>query len=235
MGTIWLIRHGQASFGASDYDRLSETGVLQSMILGQFLFKSQVDYRKVFSGSMNRQMDTAKIAMAAAADWSEDTEPVIDERFNEYDFIPIIHSQLPDLLEDDPALAEDFQDIFSNNHRFQKIFGRIMKRWISGTNDKPGVESYREYSLRVSKGIENLAENGDSGKPIAVFTSGGVISIAMQVALGLSDHEAMRLGWYIRNASVSVFRYSKARFDLVSFNSTAHLELESDEGLLTFR
>ncbi|HCT4576619.1 TPA: histidine phosphatase family protein, partial [Pseudomonas aeruginosa] len=37
MGSIYLIRHGQASFGADDYDVLSPTGIRQAEILGDHL------------------------------------------------------------------------------------------------------------------------------------------------------------------------------------------------------
>ena len=37
MGTLYLVRHGQASFGAEDYDQLSELGRRQSVRLGQYL------------------------------------------------------------------------------------------------------------------------------------------------------------------------------------------------------
>ena len=35
--TLLLVRHGQASFGAADYDQLSDRGVEQSRRLGQWL------------------------------------------------------------------------------------------------------------------------------------------------------------------------------------------------------
>jgi broad specificity phosphatase PhoE len=37
MGTLYLVRHGQASFGADDYDQLSELGRRQSVRLGEYL------------------------------------------------------------------------------------------------------------------------------------------------------------------------------------------------------
>jgi broad specificity phosphatase PhoE len=37
MGTLYLVRHGQASFGADDYDQLSALGRRQSVRLGEYL------------------------------------------------------------------------------------------------------------------------------------------------------------------------------------------------------
>ena len=36
MGTLYLVRHGQASFGAADYDNLSELGHRQAVRLGEY-------------------------------------------------------------------------------------------------------------------------------------------------------------------------------------------------------
>ncbi|MDP1886245.1 histidine phosphatase family protein, partial [Polaromonas sp.] len=36
MGTLYLVRHGQASFGAENYDVLSSMGHRQSVRLGEY-------------------------------------------------------------------------------------------------------------------------------------------------------------------------------------------------------
>ena len=59
MGLVLLVRHGQASFGADDYDVLSETGVEQSRFLGRALAAQGVAPRAVVHGAMRRQRDTA--------------------------------------------------------------------------------------------------------------------------------------------------------------------------------
>jgi len=37
MSEIFFVRHGQASFGSDDYDRLSPLGVRQAKILARYL------------------------------------------------------------------------------------------------------------------------------------------------------------------------------------------------------
>ena len=47
MTTIYLVRHGQASFGKSNYDELSENGEAQAKLLGQYfkhLFRQQTKF-----------------------------------------------------------------------------------------------------------------------------------------------------------------------------------------------
>ncbi|MBW2168527.1 MAG: histidine phosphatase family protein, partial [Deltaproteobacteria bacterium] len=88
---------------------------------------------------------------------------------------------------------------------------------------------------RVRAGVIKIMEENRQKRRIAVFTSGGPVSAVMQMALGLSDEETIRLSWQIRNTSVSTFKYRDNQFSLFSFNSVAHLEYHNDEGLITYR
>lgn len=63
MGSIYLIRHGQASFGADDYDVLSPTGIRQAEILGDHLLNLGVRFDRVLSGGLRRQQHTARAAL----------------------------------------------------------------------------------------------------------------------------------------------------------------------------
>ncbi len=232
MTIIWVVRHGQASFGNADYDVLSETGKVQSEITGRFFKNTGVDFDFLYSGNMKRQIDTAKYTVKTLGC---EIEPIVNSSFDEYDFSSIIKSQLPGIIDVEPSTADEVRDIFKDNISFQRVFGKIMKRWISGKYDEEGVETYIEYKKRVKGGLFKISEENDKESTIALFTSGGVISIAMQLALNLSDHEAMRLGWQIRNASISKFKISNGRLNLLMFNQMAHIECEAMPELLTYR
>lgn len=235
MTTMVIIRHGQASFGESDYDKLSETGIEQSRILGRYLNATGTVFQKVVSGTMKRQTDTAERALEAMAAGGQSLCPELDPAFNEYDYKSIIEALLPGLLADEPEMHGVLPHIFTDNRQFQTMFGRIMDRWVSGHYPTPGVEDFTAYVRRVTRGLDRLAETADDRLPVAVFTSGGVISVAMQLALGLSDPEAMRLAWWVKNTSVTTIRHAKGRFNLLNFNVLSHLELENRPELLTFR
>ncbi|MFA6011245.1 MAG: histidine phosphatase family protein [Desulfobacteraceae bacterium] len=234
MSTLWIIRHGQASFGDSNYDKLSELGQTQSRILGKYLRKTGVVFDKVYTGDMSRQTETAMIALAEMDENAKPAETLTDPAFNEYDHRSIITALLPGLMEDEPAMNDILPNIFKDNREFQKMFGKIMDRWVSGQYETPGAESFKEYVGRVEQGLERAAEKGD-GSQIGIFTSGGVVSVAMKTALGLSDEEAMRLGWWVKNTAITVLDRRKGRFNLMSFNNLAHLELENGAELLTYR
>lgn len=232
MSIIWLIRHGQASFGTSDYDRLSEIGIRQSEITGGFFKHTGVNFDSLYSGKMKRQIDTAKYALSTM---ESEKEAIVKASFDEYDFKSIIDSQLPGLIENDPSVSDDLQNIFNDNKSFQRVFSKIMERWISGKYDVENVERYLDYKLRVKTGLFQIAEENHARSTIAVFTSAGVASLVMQLALNLSDHEAMELGWQIMNGSVSKFKYSNGRLSLLIFNQLLHLEYEAIPELLTYR
>ncbi|MEE4145927.1 MAG: histidine phosphatase family protein, partial [Halieaceae bacterium] len=59
MATIYLFRHGQASFGSDDYDKLSPLGERQATLLGQYLRASGIVLDAAYSGDLLRQRDTA--------------------------------------------------------------------------------------------------------------------------------------------------------------------------------
>ena len=60
MGVLYLVRHGQASFGTDDYDRLSDAGHQQARITGAHLASLGVRPTRVIHGSMLRQQQTAQ-------------------------------------------------------------------------------------------------------------------------------------------------------------------------------
>src|SRR5689334_20040975 len=99
MGLVLLVRHGQASFGADDYDVLSETGVVQSRRLGEWLGETGLEPAAVLHGAMRRQRDTAT-AMVEAAGWP--VVPELDEGWNEFDHIGVISRRGPDQLDQRP-------------------------------------------------------------------------------------------------------------------------------------
>lgn len=58
MGTLYLVRHGQASFGADDYDVLSAMGRQQSVRLGEYFQHKGVIFDAALTGTLNRQIQT---------------------------------------------------------------------------------------------------------------------------------------------------------------------------------
>jgi broad specificity phosphatase PhoE len=232
MSVLYVIRHGQASFGQGDYDRLSDMGREQSRILGSYLKEQGIAFDAAYCGTMRRQSGTAELVLGQL-----DSAPglTVLPQINEYDSESIMLALMPSLLEDEPHLTDLVSKLRSDRRAFQKLYEGTMLRWISGRYDGGGFESWQDFHKRVARGIAQVrAENG-RGRTAALFTSGGPISGVMRMALGLSDEMALRLTWIIRNASLSSFLYNDEMLTLSQFNRTGHLERTGDPGLITYR
>lgn len=235
MSEIYLIRHAQASFGNDNYDQLSVLGIKQAEILGNYFIRAGLKFHAVYCGSMVRQIDTAKLSISALWGAELKSDLRIADEFSEYDFQSVIKSLVPHMTREDSSISEALPNIYTNRKAFQRVFEQCVLRWISGRYDLPGIETWQAFTQRVRKGVNRVMEENGPKKKIALFTSGGAVSAVMQMALGLSDENTIRLSWQIRNTSVSILKYSDKRLGLSSFNSVAHLEIRNEAELLTYR
>jgi broad specificity phosphatase PhoE len=236
MSSIYMIRHGQASFGERNYDRLSERGVLQSRLLARYWAKIGFRCDAAYAGRMVRQQDTAReILDLYTKDGLPFPELIVDEAFNEYNSASIILSHVQDLAGEDPALERDLKRIYTDKRAFQRVFERIMMKWIAGKDRRNGLDTWEEFRNRVWGGLRRIMAIHGKGRTVVVFTSGGPISAALQLALGISDEQTLRIAWQIVNASITKFLYNAERISLAGFNETAHLDLERDRSLVTYR
>ena len=83
MSTLWVVRHGQASFFEDDYDRLSALGEEQARRLGALWAKRELKFDQVYCGPRVRHVETARLAgeqlSAAGIPWPEShTSPDFD-------------------------------------------------------------------------------------------------------------------------------------------------------------
>ena len=236
MGSIYLIRHGQASFGADDYDVLSPTGIRQAEILGQHLAGLGIGFDRCLSGDLRRQQHTANSALEQYAAAGLPVPPLeIDCAFNEFDADAVIRALLPAMLDDEPEALDILRNAAQNRAEFQRIFALIIERWLSGTYDTPGLESWLGFVERVQGGLQRILECADSHQKIAVFTSGGTITALLHLITQIPARQAFELNWQIVNTSLNHLKFRGREVALASFNSHAHLQLLKTPDLITFR
>ncbi|HSX69637.1 MAG TPA: histidine phosphatase family protein [Pseudomonas sp.] len=236
MGSIYLIRHGQASFGADDYDVLSPLGVRQAEVLGEHLAELGIVFDRCLSGSLRRQQHTASAALQrCVAAGLNAPELEIDPAFNEFDAEAVIRNLLPAMLPEEPDALEILRHPKENRAAFQHLFARIIRRWVSGQYDEPGHASWQGFVDTVHGGLQRLLAHAERGHNIAVFTSGGTITALLHALTGVPAEKAFELNWQIVNTSLSrlIFRGDEAT--LASFNSRVHLELLKTPELITYR
>ncbi len=236
MSRILLVRHGQASWGAADYDVLSETGERQSEVVGAALAARGVRPALVVRGAMRRHRQTAEGAVRGAG-W--DVETVQDEGWNEFD-----HEQMLSLH---PAGPGNTTGEGLEREAFQKWFEEATLRWTGGEFAHQYDESFVAFGARVEAALRRTAErlealaaqgSGDGEGPddsgtAVVFTSGGPAAWVATALLGGDASVWMRLNPVTVNASVTKLVVGRRGTTLVTFNDHSHLEV--DPSLLTYR
>jgi broad specificity phosphatase PhoE len=225
--TVLLIRHGQASFGAADYDVLSATGERQAQIVAAALARRGYHPSRVITGSMRRQIDTA-----AAFDGPA---PEVDRRWDEYDANDVLthHSSSPARL-DGPAADEDGEGEPLTSKRFQAILEPALEAWIALAEETPARQSWPRFSGAGSAALAELAGELGRGETAVVVSSGGTIAALAGGLLGAPALAFPALNRVMVNASVTKVAIGAGGLNLVGFNDHSHLE-EVDRSLVTYR
>lgn len=237
MAYIHLIRHGQASFGGDNYDRLSKLGERQAAVTGLHLKQLGQKFAAVYSGDMVRQADTADIAVRAHGAMPARQ---VESAFNEYDANGLFKCYLPAALKADTELAAMLQAdrtlLFKDKRTFQRAFEQMIACWLRGEVSEHGqMEPWKDFVARVEAGLARLRERHSKEEHVAVFTSGGAISVAVRAALKLSDDMAIRVNWGIANASITRVLARRSGYYLQELNNITHLQLAADPTLITYR
>lgn len=235
MGQIYLVRHGQASFGAADYDQLSELGMAQSRALGAWFNDLRQPFSLVVTGDMKRQRQTAEACMAMlpvhlqpSQQWQADVD------FNEYDHHEVLVRQRPDFA-DSAAVTRFLADSAHPRAAFQEVFAAAMARWMSGEYDTEYRETWPQFRARCIAALQRLIEGQERSKAIIVFTSGGVIATLCQHLLGMGERETARLSWGLVNCGVTRLLFQPGVVSLNYLNNHAHLERLGQAHAVTYR
>lgn len=226
MSRILLVRHGQASFGAADYDNLSPTGHEQSRVLGAALAARGITADLVVAGEMKRHAQTAA-AVLDGSGWHADV--AVDAGWNEFDHLQVL------AVHDQPATVEGESERIA----FQRWFEAATLRWTSGEHDPLYDESFPTFSSRVETALARLVDMLPRKGTAVVLTSGG--PIAWAVASLLADGDRARTDLWLRlnpvsvNTGVSTVVHGANGTTLVSFNAHDHLYVDGSADLLTYR
>jgi broad specificity phosphatase PhoE len=224
---LLLVRHGQASFGAADYDVLSETGLRQAEAVAADLARRGLRLARVASGSLARQRGTAEPIAAAAGCPLE-----VDPRWDEYrsEDILVHHSTSP--VREDRPTGSAAPEVSSAE--FQRILESALLLWIEAAGDGPCAETWTAFAGRAAAAADELGTGLASGETAVVCTSGGVLAALCVALLGVPPATFVAFNRVTVNAGISRVAYGRAGATLISFNEQAHL-LGPDGSLLTYR
>ncbi|MEO6293421.1 MAG: histidine phosphatase family protein [Burkholderiaceae bacterium] len=217
MSNLYLVRHGQASFGAEDYDNLSELGHKQALRLGEYFKQKGLQFDAVLTGTLRRHVQTyAGIAQGAgfAQDAGFAHVPLQWPGLNEYDSHAVIEAIHPYKL-DKPDTPERYR------HHF-RLLKDGLTQWMNGVVSPKGMPTYDEFQHGVVSALEHVRKNHTGN--VLIVSSGGPISTAVGHILGTTPETTIELNLRIRNCSITEFAYTPKRHMLVTYNTLPHLE-----------
>ncbi len=220
MGTLYLVRHGQASFGAADYDQLSPLGHQQCQALGTFLAEQGLQVDAVLRGSLRRHVQSLDALTAAHGRVPEAVEwPAL----NEYDGEALVRA-----LEPGPMPPTDTPDGYREHFR---LLRRGFLAWTEGRTQPQGMPPYAEWVAGIVSALDHV-RNHCSGN-VLVVSSGGPISTAVAHVLGASPATSIELNLRMRNSAVTEMAFTPKRHSLVVFNHLPHLQAPERKGWIT--
>ena len=211
MGNLYLVRHGQASFGAADYDNLSDLGVQQSVRLGEYFAQKGIPFDAVLTGSLRRHTQTWEaIAQGAGLDHV----PLVWPGLNEYDSEAVIQAIHPQ-----PLQKPDTPEVYRHHFR---LLRDGLRQWMNGVVSPKGMPSYTEFVQGISSALDHVRQNCSGN--VLMVSSGGPISTAVGHLLGTTPETTIELNLRIRNSSVTEFDFNPKRHALVTYNTLPHLD-----------
>jgi len=231
MSTLYLARHGQASFGTDNYDRLSTLGREQCALLGQFFAESGERIDRIYSGSLQRQRETADL-IASAVGLHEPI--VVDAAFDEYDSDVILRCFAASLTPQELETA-GWPGLKHDRRRFQFFLERAARAWVEARIEAEDMLPWHGFLGRITVALERLMRSEGRSKTLVLSTSGGVIGTIVAHVLGLSNHMGVELNWSVHNASITRLIYSTDKVSLSMFNALPHLERDGRRQLITYR
>jgi broad specificity phosphatase PhoE len=217
MGTLYLVRHGQASLGADDYDNLSELGQRQSLRLGEYFAAKGLQFEAVLIGGLRRHAQTwdhIQSGMTGTDTLAPALTPSVWPGLNEYDSQAVIASVHP-ASHARPVTPEAYRAHF-------RMLRQGLRQWASGTVVPQGMPSYADFVYGICAALDHV-RNQYSGNVLLV-SSGGPIATAVAHLLGTSPEAFVELNMRIRNTAVSEFAFNPKQHSLLTFNTLPHLD-----------
>jgi broad specificity phosphatase PhoE len=216
VNTISLVRHGQASYGAENYDQLSSVGYEQAGILGRAWADASFRPAVSASGSLMRHRQTAEGALATAGLPVDDLQ--IDEDWNEIDTRELMVVAYPDFEPPAPGTATPEQTV-----AYLEAFIKAVRRWTSGAYDSDYSVAFATFIGRIRGALERVAAQLEPDQDAVVFTSGGPVSACAGILLDDPVNLWPQFCTIVVNASVTKVVNGPRGLRLLSFNEHAHL------------
>ncbi|MEH6606419.1 MAG: histidine phosphatase family protein [Pseudomonadales bacterium] len=223
MAELYLVRHGQASFGSDNYDQLSPLGYQQALWLGEYLRDRAIHPDRMIIGDMARHRQTAENICQGLG---RDMEIEVHAGFNEFDFLQLVNAyieQRPEL--DMPDKAEPKQ--------VYRLLRTAMTAWSKNEIDESSLtESWQEFHSRVEAAL-SFARRANTPRTL-VASSGGTIAVALSQIMGFDSETLINVNLQSKNTGVSHFHYNDKNIYVSSFNNVPHLDSNQRLDAITY-
>ncbi|GAB1332410.1 histidine phosphatase family protein [Streptomyces sennicomposti] len=211
MPLICLVRHGQASAAAEDYDVLSELGRAQAGVVGRELARRGLRDPHLVSGTLVRQRDTARL-LADAGGFGGPLHQ--DARWNEYDHLALLARYAASSQEDGSVRSLAGRSV-------QDLLDRALLAWMRDP-DAPGGQTWSAFAAGARAALADLTAALGRGRDAVVVTSGGLLAALCGTLLSLPYEGVVALNRVTVNASVTTLVAGGSGTTLLTFNEHAH-------------
>ena len=215
MGRVILVRHGQASLGSDDYDRLSARGVEQSVRLGEHWQRSGARFDVVMRGTLKRHRQTLD-AITSRLDGLP--PPQEHEGLNEYDGDALIRALTRATGRGQLSPPQDMQQVKAHF----RLLREALLGWMDGAlvpEGMPGFVAFRDGVANALAQAHRAAATGD----VLIVSSGGPISIAVAAVLEAPPSTAVAMNMRLANSAMVELVSTAKGFELEAFNHLPHL------------
>jgi broad specificity phosphatase PhoE len=223
MALIFFVRHAQASFGAANYDQLSDLGRQQSRWLGEHFAARGLRFQRVVTGALVRQRDTALELLGAMGHDASGIET--HDGLDEY---------RGDELYRCYTGGRDQREHQRSDYRgYWRTFREAMEAWAD--DRLQGMpESWAEFGARVRAGIDTAVRDAGRDDAVLVVSSGGAIGRAIGEIVGSPAKVAIEFNLQFRNTGYCELLSGGGGLRLLTFNSLPHLEVPDRRHAITF-
>lgn len=224
MGTLYLVRHGQASFGAADYDQLSPLGHRQCVALGHYWRERGMQFDAVLTGTLKRH---AQSLAGIAEGLDQPLAPLLWPGLNEYDSEAVVRAIHPE-----PLARPDTPELYRQHFRLLRTG---LQAWTRGDTAPQGMPSYAEFSAGVAGALAHVLAScsAKGNERVLLVSSGGPIATAIGQVLATSAYSTIELNLRIRNSAVTEFAFTPKRHMLQTFNTLPHLDTAAGAAMVT--
>ncbi len=223
MAVLYAVRHGQASFGAANYDQLSSMGWQQARWLGQWFAEQQIQFDRIALGTLVRHQETLAGILEGMGTTAPTQPPLVLPGLDEYHSEVMLREHLGQLPQFD--LAQDRRIYF-------RQLREALYSWASGEMSPPNYPSYAQFRQGVVAALVQATATG--AKSVLLVSSGGPISNMVGHVLQTPGPVTVDINLQTRNSSVSQFAFNEQGTSLMSFNTIAHLQGPMREGGVTY-